>query len=68
MMTVTELTDKFGGTGETAKIFGVKSSAVSNWRTWNRFPPRLHLRVLREAEGRGIELPADFFPRTVAAE
>jgi len=59
--TPSELIDAFGGTGKTAAIFGVLPSAVSNWRSANRFPDRLHHRVWTEARARRIDIPADFF-------
>lgn len=46
--------DAFGGTGAMAEAFGVGASAVSNWRKDGRIPARLHLRILTEAERRGV--------------
>ena len=59
--TVGTLIDKLGGTGQTAEIFGVLPSAVSNWRRLNRFPARLHYRIAKEAEARDIALSATLF-------
>jgi len=53
-MTVGEFIEALGGTQKAAALFGVKSTAVSNWRVWNRLPQRLHLRALREAHDRGL--------------
>lgn len=61
-MQVSEVIDALGGNKAVAEMFGVGVSAVSNWRSWNKFPPRLHLRVLRECEARGLDFdpaPAD---------
>jgi len=60
-MTVNELIDAFGGTTATAMIFKVLPSAVSNWRHDGKFPERLHLRILREAEKRGIPVDDSIF-------
>lgn len=67
LMTTSELIEKFGGTSRTAALFGVGPSAVSNWKSDGQFPPRLHLRVLREAKRHGIDLPDDFFDKASAA-
>lgn len=58
-MTVSEIIARLGGTAEMMRLFGVGASAVSNWRSANRFPDRLHLRVLRLCEERGVPLTAD---------
>lgn len=54
-MQVSDVIAAMGGNKAVAELFGVGVTAVSNWRKWNRFPPRLHLRVLRECEARGLE-------------
>lgn len=53
-MTVTEVIQALGGTAAMKAMFGVKAPAVSHWRKTNRFPPKLHLRILRECFARGI--------------
>lgn len=63
--TASELIDRFGGTTETAKMYGVRPSAASNWRRTG-FPPRLHLRVLRDATARGLILDPNFFDSVAA--
>lgn len=60
-MDASAVIDSFGGTGATARIFGVRPSAVSNWRKSGQFPARLHYRISREAAARGIALPEGFF-------
>ena len=52
-----------GGRSKVASLFGVTGPAVSNWIARNAFPARLHLRVYRECQARGI--PYD--PAKVAA-
>lgn len=44
MKTAIEAIDALGGTTKVATRFGVKPSAVSNWRAANRIPDRLHFR------------------------
>ena len=58
-MTISEIIDAFGGTTAVARLFGVTPPAVSNWRAAGRIPPRLHLRVIREAERRQIKIDPD---------
>lgn len=60
--TVNELIDELGGTTAVAKLFGVGSSAVSNWRKAERFPAGVHYLISRLATERGIKLPKDFLP------
>lgn len=43
-----QIIDRFGGTGEVARIFGIKAPSVSEWRTSGIPPARLmYLRLLR---------------------
>ena len=65
--TVTEFVDALGGNAETATTFAVLPSAVCNWKASGAFPDRLHLRVFREAESRGIKLGDNFFDGERAA-
>jgi hypothetical protein len=59
-LTVRDIVKALGGHTPTSELFGVTVPAVSNWIADNRFPDRLHLRVLRECEARGITYdPAD---------
>jgi hypothetical protein len=66
-MNVAEIIQKFGGTGETARRFNVLPSAVSNWKHFDRFPDRLHLRITLEAQKIGVNIPPDFFTEDTAA-
>lgn len=54
--TIDDLIDMFGGTTAVANMFGVGQSAVSNVRARGRIPHRWRLRLLREAEKRGLKL------------
>lgn len=61
MNTVSDVIAAFGGTAKTAKIFRVGPSAVSNWKASQRFPARLHWRIAREAERRGVKIDVSLF-------
>lgn len=58
-MTVTEVVKALGGDQAVAEMFDVGKTAVINWRSWNRFPAKCHLRVLRECAARGIAYDPD---------
>lgn len=61
-MNVSHIIDKlYGGTARAAEHFGVKPSAVSNWKAADRFPPRLHYRIAKDAEREGFRIPAKIF-------
>jgi hypothetical protein len=61
MKTVDEVVSAFGGPAATAKVFGVVPSAVSNWKNARRFPARLHFKILREAQARGLVVDDSVF-------
>ena len=61
MMTASDLIDALGGTARVAEIANVGMSAVSNWRKFDRLPPRLYLRISAVARDRGIEVPERLF-------
>ena len=54
--TVEQAVEAFGGNVAIGKILGVGSSAVSNYKTWGRFPEYLHMRVWLAAKERGIQI------------
>jgi hypothetical protein len=66
-MTASEFIDALGGASEVAAIAGVGKTAVSNWRKFDRLPPRLYLRFAAAARQRGIEAPEQLFEARVAA-
>lgn len=55
-MTVSDVIDALGGNTPVAALFGVGTSAVSNWRAQGEFPQRIHYRLARECERRGVAL------------
>jgi ATP phosphoribosyltransferase regulatory subunit len=61
MVTASDLIDALGGTAAVADIADVGMSAVSNWRKFDRLPPRLYLRIAAAARERGIEAPEHLF-------
>ena len=60
-MTASDLIDTLGGNRKVAALFGVRSSAVSNWRALGRFPARLHYRISKVCEERGVEVDERLF-------
>lgn len=60
-MTVTDFIKAFGGPGPLSRFCGVGLSAVSNWKKTGQLPARLHYKLAREAERRGIEGVATLF-------
>lgn len=54
-LTVRDVVKALGGHEAVKKMFGVAHiSAVSNWIAADAFPARLHLRLVRECEAKGI--------------
>jgi hypothetical protein len=53
-LTVREVVKGLGGHDAVSKLFDVSIPAVSNWIAADRFPDRLHLRVLRACAEKGI--------------
>jgi hypothetical protein len=60
-MEINDIIEKLGGAKETARLFNVGASAISNWRAAGSFPAHLHYRIDQEAKRRGFEIPAAFF-------
>ena len=61
MRTASDLIDALGGTAKVAEIADVGMSAVSNWRKFDRLPPRLYLRIAAVGRERGINVPEHLF-------
>ena len=51
----------WAGGPATAKLFGVRPSAVSNWKRSGQLPERLHYRIDQEAARRGIPVDERLF-------
>lgn len=58
---VAQVVDALGGNAAVAELTGVGPSAVSNWKSWDRFPPRVHHRLFRECERRGLQVNPRLF-------
>lgn len=61
MNTVADFIDALGGPTETAKLFGVGASAVSNWKGANKLPLRLYRDVHRICHSKMINTPDHLF-------
>ena len=53
-LTVSDAVDRLGGTTAVAEIFGVVSTAVSNWRAANRVSGRYELAFYRLCKRRRV--------------
>ncbi len=60
--------DALGGTASVARLLGVLPSAVSNWRKYGCFPPRLLLELRSIAVSRGVVLPDKLFRQTTRTD
>jgi len=61
LTSVASVIEAFGGPTKMGEAFGIRPSAVSNWKAAGRFSERMHYRIKVEAEARGIEIdPAVF--------
>lgn len=60
-MTVADVIEKLGGNKRVAAMFGVTAPAVSNWKGKGCFPPRLHFRIFKACQERGIDVPESLF-------
>ncbi len=58
MPTTTDLIMRFGGFEEMGALLGLSESTVRNWPE-RGIPSRLHLRLLRLASERGVQLSGD---------
>lgn len=65
-MTVDDVVEALGGTFKVAARFGLVPSAVSNWRRENRFPARLHRRLIKICEAEGVALDERLLDETAA--
>lgn len=61
LVSVEAVIKAFGGNAGMAARYRVLPSAVSNWKTANRFPPRLHWRIEKDAEELGFTVSPEIF-------
>ncbi len=62
-----DLIDALGGNAAVAEICDVGVTAVCNWRTWGRFPPRVHNRLRQAAKRKRLRVAEDLFANETAA-
>lgn len=53
-----EILRRFGGPQQVAALLGIPQKTVTNWGYNHNIPGRWHLRLMREADDRGIFLKA----------
>jgi len=63
-MEVKDVIDALGGTAAAARLFDVGPSAVSNWKRENAFPERIHFRLFKLCQERGVKLPEKLLSTT----
>lgn len=56
MKTVRQIVSAFGGAPAVAKFFGVPRQTVHSWVRRNTFAPELDVKLIEEAQRRGIDL------------
>lgn len=61
LKTVADVITAFGGPKELAAWAGVRTSSVSNWKTWGFIPPAWHYRMMIELEHRGFDVAPQVF-------
>ncbi len=54
LKTVSDVIKALNGPSEMGRIFNVGPSAVCNWRTLDRFPERLHMKIFAELVRRDL--------------
>lgn len=60
---VASIIEMLGGTRALRELCGVGTTAVSNWRVWNRFPEGKHRLLSRAAAAKGFAIPDALFQR-----
>lgn len=67
IVSVDEVIEELGGNSEVAALTGVRSPAVSNWRSRGRIPAELFLIFSEALKGKGKEADPSLFGMTRAA-
>lgn len=62
MRTAEYIIEKLGKNAKMAERFGVLPSAVSNWKSDNCFPSRLHMAIYLALKDAGEEIEPDEIP------
>lgn len=57
LTTAAQVIDALGGTGVVAKVFGLSSTSVSNWKSRNRLPPTMRRAMADMLEQIGLTAP-----------
>lgn len=58
LQTAGEVMDALGGNAGVAELTGSTSKAVSNWRSFGRFPAKFYLVMTAALAGKGMRAPA----------
>jgi hypothetical protein len=57
LQSTSEVVDELGGTAEVARLTSTTYKAVSNWRSFDRFPANTYLIIQAELSKRGKSAP-----------
>lgn len=63
---VRDVVAAFGGPTEMGKQFGVGTSTVSNWQTWDRLPNYMHMKIFLAARDLGINIAPELVGMTTS--
>jgi hypothetical protein len=61
LQTVAEVFEALGGIAEVARIAGTSYNAASNWKSFNRFPPKTFLLLQTELDAMGLRADPDLW-------
>lgn len=56
--TAAEVMDALGGNAAVADLTGSRATAVSNWRSFGKFPAKFYVLMTDELRRRGLRAPA----------
>jgi hypothetical protein len=60
--------EALGGNGPVGEITGSKPNAVSNWRSWPRFPADTYIVLTAALRQQGFDAPASLWRMKLPAE